>query len=83
MVASIHTEIRSARATEIERLATIWYEGWQDAHARILPVALARVPALESFAPRWSRDRTSRHIRRHFCDVALREIADRVGAFAT
>jgi ribosomal protein S18 acetylase RimI-like enzyme len=52
MVASIHTEIRNARATEIERLATIWYEGWQDAHARILPIELARVRTLESFGAR-------------------------------
>jgi len=25
---------RNAAAAEIDRLARIWYEGWQDAHAR-------------------------------------------------
>ena len=48
----MHTNIRNARATEIRQLATIWYEGWQDAHARILPVELARVRTLESFGAR-------------------------------
>jgi ribosomal protein S18 acetylase RimI-like enzyme len=48
----IQTNIRNARATEIGQLATIWYEGWQDAHARILPIELARVRTLESFAAR-------------------------------
>jgi ribosomal protein S18 acetylase RimI-like enzyme len=52
VVASIHTTIRDARATEIGQLATIWYEGWQDAHARILPVELARLRTLESFGAR-------------------------------
>ena len=46
------TNIRDALATEIGQLATIWYEGWQDAHARILPIELARVRTLESFAAR-------------------------------
>jgi ribosomal protein S18 acetylase RimI-like enzyme len=52
VVASIHTNIRDARVTEIGHLATIWYEGWQDAHARILPAELARLRTLESFGER-------------------------------
>jgi ribosomal protein S18 acetylase RimI-like enzyme len=55
VIAPTHTNIRNARATEIVRLATIWYEGWQDAHARILPVELARVRTLESFGARLRR----------------------------
>jgi len=39
-------------AAEIDRLAHIWYEGWQDAHARILPEELARVRTFESFKDR-------------------------------
>ncbi len=44
--------IRDAAVAEIDRLARIWYDGWQDAHARILPEALARVRTLESFRER-------------------------------
>jgi GNAT superfamily N-acetyltransferase len=43
---------RPAQAAEIDRLATIWHDGWQDAHASILPVELARVRTLESFRDR-------------------------------
>lgn len=45
-------EVRDAEEGEIERLATIWYDGWQDAHAKILPAALARFRTLESFKER-------------------------------
>jgi GNAT superfamily N-acetyltransferase len=44
--------IRNADAPEIDRLARIWYDAWQDAHARILPAELARVRTLESFRER-------------------------------
>ena len=40
------------RISEISQLATIWYDGWQDAHARILPVELADLRTLESFEDR-------------------------------
>lgn len=44
--------VREAETTEIDRLARIWYDGWQDAHARILPAELARVRTFESFRDR-------------------------------
>lgn len=44
--------IRNARSTELDSLARIWYDGWQDAHARILPAELARVRTFESFRER-------------------------------
>jgi ribosomal protein S18 acetylase RimI-like enzyme len=44
--------IRGARISEIGALARMWYDGWQDAHARILPMELARLRTLESFAAR-------------------------------
>jgi ribosomal protein S18 acetylase RimI-like enzyme len=44
--------IRAAEEAEIGRLARIWYDGWQDAHARVLPVDLARLRTLESFRDR-------------------------------
>ena len=45
-------EVRAAEAHEIDHLARIWYDGWQDAHAEIVPVELKRVRTLESFGPR-------------------------------
>jgi ribosomal protein S18 acetylase RimI-like enzyme len=44
--------VREAGVAEIDRLARIWYEGWQDTHARLLPEALARVRTFESFKER-------------------------------
>jgi ribosomal protein S18 acetylase RimI-like enzyme len=49
----IHTiDIRPAEAGDIESLAALWFAGWQDAHATILPAELARHRTLESFADR-------------------------------
>lgn len=45
-------EVRGARADELDRLAQIWFEGWQDAHAGILPEELARIRTLASFRDR-------------------------------
>jgi ribosomal protein S18 acetylase RimI-like enzyme len=59
VVVSIHKNIRDARATDIDQLATIWYEGWQDAHSRILPAQLARWRTLESFRERLRRSLAS------------------------
>jgi len=45
-------DVRTAEETELDQLASIWYHGWQDAHARILPTELARHRTLESFRHR-------------------------------
>jgi GNAT superfamily N-acetyltransferase len=45
-------EVRAAEAADIDHLARVWYDGWQDAHAKILPAALARFRTLESFRDR-------------------------------
>ena len=45
-------EIRDAHASDIDRLGEIWYQGWQDAHALIVPAELARVRTLEQFKAR-------------------------------
>jgi ribosomal protein S18 acetylase RimI-like enzyme len=45
-------EVRDADDIEIELLARLWHDGWQDAHARILPAELARHRTLESFRKR-------------------------------
>jgi RimJ/RimL family protein N-acetyltransferase len=46
------SEVRDARLSEIDRLAKIWFEGWQDTHAKLLPEALARHRTLGSFRER-------------------------------
>jgi len=40
--------------SEIDALARIWFDGWQDAHARLLPAELARLRTLQSFQERLS-----------------------------
>lgn len=47
--------VRNAQASEIAALAQLWFDGWQDAHAAILPPALARLRTRESFAERLQR----------------------------
>ena len=44
--------VRDAEAAEIDHLAKIWHDGWYDAHARIVPPALAQFRTLESFHER-------------------------------
>ena len=44
--------VRPVEAAEIDHLAKVWYDGWQDAHARILPAELTRIRTLESLRDR-------------------------------
>jgi GNAT superfamily N-acetyltransferase len=44
--------IRDAKLSEIGDLAKIWFDGWQDAHARIVPLELGRLRTLQSFDER-------------------------------
>ena len=41
-------DIRSPDRHEVPLLARIWYDGWQDAHAQLLPAELVRARTLES-----------------------------------
>ncbi len=45
-------DVRSADPSEIDALARLWYDSWQDAHARIVPAELTRLRTLESFRDR-------------------------------
>lgn len=47
--------VRDADESEVGALARLWYHGWQDAHAEILPASLARFRTVESFAERLSK----------------------------
>lgn len=48
----VATALRPARNDELDALARLWYDGWQDAHAVILPEALQRVRTFPSFRMR-------------------------------
>jgi ribosomal protein S18 acetylase RimI-like enzyme len=45
-------EVRGVEEREIDHLARLWYEGWQDAHAQILPAELRQLRTLDSFRHR-------------------------------
>ena len=45
-------DVRDAEEHEVGALARIWYDGWNDAHAQIVPAELKRIRTLESFAER-------------------------------
>ena len=45
-------DVRDAEEHEIDALAKIWHDGWNDAHAEILPIGLKRARTLESFRER-------------------------------
>jgi GNAT superfamily N-acetyltransferase len=45
-------KVRTAEPGEVDRLAQLWFDGWQDAHLELLPVALRRFRTLESFRER-------------------------------
>jgi GNAT superfamily N-acetyltransferase len=44
--------VRAAHFEEIPALARLWHDGWTEAHAGLLPEALARTRTLESFKER-------------------------------
>jgi GNAT superfamily N-acetyltransferase len=48
-------QVRAAQESEIDKVAQIWYQGWQDAHAALMPPGLARFRTLENFTDRISQ----------------------------
>lgn len=46
------SEVRAAEKHEVDRLADIWYRGWLDAHAEIVPAELVQARTFESFGDR-------------------------------
>jgi ribosomal protein S18 acetylase RimI-like enzyme len=44
--------VRPAEETELDQLATIWDDAWQDAHRDIVPAALIRARTLAGFRAR-------------------------------
>ena len=45
---------RPADRSETNVLTRLWYDGWQDGHAAVVPDALRRARTLEDFAKRMS-----------------------------
>jgi GNAT superfamily N-acetyltransferase len=54
--------VRAAVEGELDSLAKIWYDGWQDAHAQILPAELKQVRTLESFKERLQAALSTVHV---------------------
>ena len=48
--------IRAAEQTEVDQLAQVWFEAWNDAHAQIVPAELARLRTLENFRERMQNE---------------------------
>lgn len=48
--------VRSAQQSEIDQLAKIWFDAWNDAHAQVVPVELTRLRTLESFRERMEKE---------------------------
>ncbi len=44
--------VRAAEEAEVPHLARLWYDGWHEAHAEIVPAELTRLRTLESFRER-------------------------------
>src|SRR5215470_6750191 len=44
--------VRSAEEVDVEPLTAMWFEGWHDAHASIVPASLVRLRTRESFRQR-------------------------------
>jgi len=49
-------DVRTAEEAELDALAKLWYEAWQDAHSQIVPAELTRLRTLESFRQRLRAD---------------------------
>ena len=47
-------QVRDGNPDELDALARLWFEAWQDGHRAVVPAALARVRTLESFRARLS-----------------------------
>lgn len=48
--------VRTADPADLAPLARLWWSGWRDGHAAILPSELARLRTLDSFTERMERD---------------------------
>jgi GNAT superfamily N-acetyltransferase len=47
--------VRPAEERELDALATLWFDGWRDAHMAIVPPELTRLRTLQSFHDRLAK----------------------------
>jgi ribosomal protein S18 acetylase RimI-like enzyme len=45
-------KVRSADERDLDRLAQVWFDGWHESHAQIVPPELTRLRTVESFRDR-------------------------------
>jgi GNAT superfamily N-acetyltransferase len=45
-------KVRSADERDLDQLAQVWFEGWHESHAQIVPPELTRLRTVESFRDR-------------------------------
>ena len=45
-------DVRAPEEAEIDHLAKLWFDGWHESHARIVPAELTRLRTLENFRQR-------------------------------
>ena len=45
-------KVRSADERDLDHLAQVWFDGWHEAHAQIVPPELTRLRTVESFRDR-------------------------------
>jgi GNAT superfamily N-acetyltransferase len=48
--------VRAAEETELDQLAQLWFDGWHDAHAQIVPAELTKLRTLDNFRERLRAD---------------------------
>lgn len=54
--------MRPAQPSDIEALATLWHDGWHDAHSRIVPEALVALRTPDSFRSRTASRFAEMHV---------------------
>jgi GNAT superfamily N-acetyltransferase len=72
-VSESSVRLRDATEADLDELARLWFDGWQDAHAAVLPGELAGLRTLASFRERLQAGLDS---------VRVAELADSVAGFA-
>ena len=48
----METNVRAVEELDVDHLAKLWFEGWQEAHAQIVPGELRQLRTLDSFRQR-------------------------------
>jgi GNAT superfamily N-acetyltransferase len=55
-------KVRPVDKTEVDRVAQLWFDGWRDAHERIVPAELTRMRTLQSFRDRLRAARSAARV---------------------